>query len=311
MTNEHPLVSVGLPVYNGERYLAAALDAALGQDLTDLEVVVCDNASEDSTREIALDYVARDRRVRYHRNERNLGLARNFNRVFELSRGKYFKWTAHDDWHPPQTLSACTEVLERDPSATLCQTAVAIIDEDGEVFDHWRPTVDLTLPQPQARLHRLIWSLGEPHGLYGVMRSDALRRTRGMRTFLGTDRVLLAELALQGPIWQLPDVLHYYRAPRLLPRAATDPAPGGTPPSVILDPANRGRLPLRTWRKVAPGGMARRLPQRSSFSRRGRESSPVRSGQGKLKVRTSSRRPVQRASGVKSRQAELECSEPG
>ena len=94
---ERPLVTVGLPVYNGERYLAEALEAALAQDLDDLEVVVCDNASEDSTREIALDYVARDRRVRYHRNERNLGLARNFNRVFELSRGKYFKWTAHDD----------------------------------------------------------------------------------------------------------------------------------------------------------------------------------------------------------------------
>lgn len=250
MSVDRPLVTVGLPVYNGERYLAEALEAALAQDLADLEVVVCDNASEDSTREIALDYVARDRRVRYHRNERNLGLARNFNRVFELSRGRYFKWTAHDDWHPPQTLSACVEVLERDPSATLCQTAVAIMDEDGQVFDHWRPSVDLTAPQPQTRLHRLIWSLGEPHGLYGVMRSDALRRTRLMRSFLGTDRVLLAELVLQGPIWQLPEVMHHYRAPRLLPRAATEPAPGAIRPSVILDPANRGRLPLRTWRLV-------------------------------------------------------------
>jgi glycosyltransferase involved in cell wall biosynthesis len=251
MTIERPLVSVGLPVYNGERYLAAALDAALGQDLADLEVVVCDNASEDSTREITLDYVARDRRVRYHRNERNLGLARNFNRVFELSRGKYFKWTAHDDWHPPHTLSACAEVLERDPSATLCQTAVAIMDEDGQVFDHWYPSVDLTAPEPQARLHRLLWSLGEPHGLYGVMRSEALRRTGLMRSFLGTDRVLLAELILQGPIWQVPEVMHYYRAPRLLPSVAGRPASGGTPPSVILDPANRGRLPLRTWRLVS------------------------------------------------------------
>jgi glycosyltransferase involved in cell wall biosynthesis len=244
---ERPLVSVGLPVYNGERYLAKALDTTLTQDLEDLEVVVCDNASEDSTREITLDYVAHDQRVRYHRNERNLGLARNFNRVFELSRGKYFKWTAHDDWHPPQTLRTCVELLEREPSAVLCQSAVAIMDDEGVVFDHWRPSVDLCSPQPHIRLHRLIWSLGEPHGLYGVMRSSALRQTGLMRGFLGTDRVLLAELILQGPIWQLPDLLHYYRAPRLLPAADSRTAPRGPRPSVILDPANNGRLPLRTW----------------------------------------------------------------
>jgi glycosyltransferase involved in cell wall biosynthesis len=244
---ERPLVSVGLPVYNGERYLAEALDAMLAQDLDDVELIVCDNASEDATEEIARAYQARDRRVRYHRNQRNLGLTRNFNRVFELSRGRYFKWTAHDDWHPPQTLRACAEVLEREPTAVLCQPAVAIMDEDGEVFDHWHPDTDLTMPSPQARFHRLIWTLGEPHGLYGVMRSSALRQTRLMRGFLGSDRVLLAELVLLGPIWQLPEVLHWYRAPRLRPRPAT-PAPSGPPPSTILDPANRNRLPLRTWR---------------------------------------------------------------
>lgn len=248
MSVEHPLVTVGLPVYNGERYLADALDCMLAQDLADLEVVVSDNASEDSTREIVLDYAARDPRVRYYRNDRNLGLARNYNRVFELARGRYFKWTPHDDWHPPQTLSTAVEVLERDPSAVLCQTAVAIMDEDGEVLDYWRPSVDLTAPRPHTRLRRLLWSLGEPHGLYGVMRSSALRQTGLMRSFLGTDRVLLAELILQGPIWQLPEVMHWYRAPRLRPRPAGEPATGGVRTSVILDPANRDRLPLRTWR---------------------------------------------------------------
>jgi glycosyltransferase involved in cell wall biosynthesis len=246
---EHPLVSVGLPVYNGERYLAQALDAILAQDLDDFEVVVSDNASDDLTRDIALEYSAADARVRYRRNERNLGLTQNFNRVFELSRGKYFKWSAHDDWHPPQTLRSCVEVLEGDPSAVLCQSAVAIIDEDGAVFDHWHPSVDLRSPSASVRFHRLIWSLGEPHGLYGVMRSRALRQTRLMRSFLGSDRVLLAELAMQGPIWQLPEILHHYRAPRLVPRP-TRSAPAGPRPSTVLDPANRGRLPLRTWRLI-------------------------------------------------------------
>ena len=247
MNDRAPLVSVGVPVYNGERYLAQALDALLAQDLEDFELIVSDNASTDATAEIARSYAARDGRIRYHRNERNLGLARNFNRAFELSRGRYFKWMAHDDWHPPATLRACSTALEANPSAVLCATAVAITDEDGHVFDEWRPTVDLRSPPPHVRFHRLIWSLGETHPLFAMMRAAALRRTPLIRSYLGSDRVMLAQLALLGPILQLPDRMHYYRQPRLRPGVPRPPADGPRP-SVILDPANRDRLPLRTWR---------------------------------------------------------------
>jgi glycosyltransferase involved in cell wall biosynthesis len=265
MTERAPLVSVGLPVYNGERYLAQALDAILAQDLEDFEVVVSDNASEDATGEIVKAHAASDPRIRYHRNDRNVGLTRNFNRVFELSRGKYFKWTAHDDWHPKETLRVCTEVLEGDPSAVLCASAVAVIDEDDTVLEEWHPSVDLRAPEPQLRLHRLLWSMGETHPLFAVMRSDALRRTPLYRNYLGADRVLLAQLALMGPMWQLPEILHHYRAPRLRPASLGPPPPSGPRISVILDPANRDRLPLRTWRltyeHLALVGRARLAPR--------------------------------------------------
>jgi hypothetical protein len=247
MSERTPLVSVGLPVYNGERYLEQAIDSLLAQDLADFELIICDNASEDGTAEIARGYAAGDDRVRYHRNPRNLGLVRNFNRVFELSQGRYFMWAAHDDWHAGHTLSACAEVLDGHPEAALCASAVAIADEDGTVFDEWHPTEDLRAPDPHARLHRLLWTLGEPHQLFGLMRADALRRTRLMGNYLGSDRVLLAELVLAGPIWYVPDILHYYRAPRLRP-AELGPPPDAPRPSVVLDPANRERVQLRTWR---------------------------------------------------------------
>jgi glycosyltransferase involved in cell wall biosynthesis len=247
MRDRAPLVSVGLPVYNGQRYLAQTLEAMLAQDLEDFELIISDNASTDSTAEIARGYAAKDERIQYHRNECNLGLKGNFNRVFELSRGKYFKWTAHDDWHPKQTLRVCADALEREPSAVLCATAVAIMDEQGRIFDDWHPTVDLRFPPPHIRFHRLIWSMDETHFLFSVMRADALRRTPLIRSYLGSDRVLLAQLALLGPILQLPETLHHYRQPRLRP-GALKPAGYGPPPSVILDPSNRGRLPLRTWR---------------------------------------------------------------
>jgi glycosyltransferase involved in cell wall biosynthesis len=245
MTERAPLVSVGVPVYNGERYLAGALDALAAQDLEDFEVVICDNASTDATAEIAREYAARDGRFSYHRNQRNLGLSGNFNRTFELSRGRYFKWAAHDDWHPPQALRLCAEALEGDPSAVLCGSAVAIMDDDGEVFDQWHPTADLRSPNPRVRLHRLIWTLDETHPLFALMRSDALRRTPGYRPYVAADRVLLSQLVLMGPFWQLPDVLHYYRAARMRPGASW--APDHPSQAAILDP-NRTRLPSRTWR---------------------------------------------------------------
>ena len=241
-----PLASVGLPVYNGEAHLAKALDAVLDQDLGDFEVVVCDNASTDTTADIARDYASRDARIRYHRNQRNLGLAGNFNKAFELSTGKYFKWWAHDDWHPRDLLRRTTEVLEADPSAVLCATGVAVMDDDGEVFEEWRPEVDLLTPPPHVRFHRLIWTLGETHPLFGVMRSDALARTPQYRPFVGGDRVLLAQLILMGGFAGLGDLMHYYRQARMRPGARKDPNKPSQ--AEILDPANKGKLPSRTWR---------------------------------------------------------------
>jgi glycosyltransferase involved in cell wall biosynthesis len=241
-----PIVSVGLPVYNGEAHLAKALDALLAQDLGDFEVIVCDNASADATGEIARDYAARDARVRYHRNPRNLGLAGNFNKAFQLASGRYFKWWAHDDWHPPELLRRTTEVLEADPSAVLCATGVAIMDDDDQVFEEWRPEVDLLTPPAHVRFHRLIWTLGETHPLFSVIRSDALARTPQYRPFVGGDRVLLAQLILMGGFAGLPDLMHHYRQARMRPGARKDPDKPSQ--AEILDPANKGKLPSRTWR---------------------------------------------------------------
>jgi glycosyltransferase involved in cell wall biosynthesis len=265
-----PLVSVGLPVYNGAEHLAKALDAVLDQDLEDFEVIVCDNASSDATADIARGYAARDARIRYHRNERNLGLAGNFNKAFQLATGKYFKWWAHDDWHPRELLSRTTEVLEAHPSAVLCATGVAIMDDDGEVFEEWRPQANLLTPPPHLRFHRLLWTLGETHPLFSVMRSQALVRTPQYRPFVGGDRVLLAQLILMGGFAGVPDLLHYYRQARMRPGARKDPNKPSQ--AEILDPANKGKLPSRTWRlcyehlrlvAAAPAGPKERLAMAS------------------------------------------------
>src|SRR5687768_11933299 len=96
-----PLVTIGLPVFNGEKYLRNALNDLLAQDCRDFELVICDNGSTDSTPKICAEYAAKDSRIRIERSEQNLGAIKNFNKAFELCSGTYFMWAAHDDgWAP-------------------------------------------------------------------------------------------------------------------------------------------------------------------------------------------------------------------
>src|SRR3954470_23138397 len=107
-----PRVTIGLPVYNGARYLAEAIESVLAQTFTDFELVISDNASTDATAAIALQYAARDPRVRYSRNRENIGSARNFGRAFELATGEFFKWMASDDLISPEFLENCVAALD-------------------------------------------------------------------------------------------------------------------------------------------------------------------------------------------------------
>src|SRR3989304_6465989 len=120
MIDETPLVSVGLPVFNGNKYIEQAIDSILAQTYQNFELIISDNASNDRTQEICQAFVARDKRIKYFRNDKNLGAAPNFNNVFNLSSGKYFKWAAYDDLLAPDFLSRCIDVLESMPDVVLC-----------------------------------------------------------------------------------------------------------------------------------------------------------------------------------------------
>lgn len=243
MTASSPLVSVGLPVYNGEGLLPRALDSLLAQDFTDFEIVICDNASHDKTEAIGREYAEHDSRVRYHRNPANIGLAGNFNRAFEMSRGTYFKWAAHDDWHAPESLSLSVEALEKNPEAVLCATGVTIVDETGSEIGSWTPDPELATTDACRRIRTLLATLGETHPMYGLVRSSALSQTHLVQSYVGSDRTMLAELSLLGPVVAVPQKLHFYTV------SAT--ARRNYRPSLHYDPENQDKLPLRTWRLIS------------------------------------------------------------
>ena len=212
MTTSSPCVSIGLPVYNGERFLKAALDSILGQSYGDFELIISDNASTDGTEQICRSYMARDQRIRYHRNETNIGAARNFNQVYRLSTGKYFKWAAYDDTCAPDFLARCVEVLERDPEVVLCFSKTIQIDEQGcheEKRDYDLP--NLGSPIAHERFHDIILKPHSCEAVFGLIRSDKLKRTRLIGNYIGSDRVLLALLSVHGRFLELPDYLFFQR----------------------------------------------------------------------------------------------------
>ena len=145
----NPKLSVGLPVYNGENFLALAIEGLLSQTYTDFELIISDNASTDRTREICEEYAKKDQRIRFVRSETNLGAAPNHNRTFELSRGEYFKWAAHDDESDPNLLSRCMEWIERAPdSVVLVYTEAELIDSEGQTTGHYQTSVACADPRP-------------------------------------------------------------------------------------------------------------------------------------------------------------------
>ncbi len=206
-----PRVTIGLTTFNVGRYLAGSLDAVLAQDFTDFEVVVCDNGSTDGTWEILETYSAADPRVRIHRNETNLGLAGNVARVVSLARGEYFRLTAHDDLMAPTLLGRCVAALDAAPQAVLAYPRGAVIDQDGVRLFDCEHEPDLRAARPARRVARLVRQWQYFNEQFGVIRTEALRRTGLIRPFAGSDLCLLVELAARGEFHLIDERLFFRR----------------------------------------------------------------------------------------------------
>lgn len=205
-----PRVSIGLPVYNGENYLAQALDSLLAQTLEDFELIISDNASTDATERICREYAARDPRIRYVRQPRNRGGSPNQNVVLDLARAPLFKWAAHDDLYGPELLERCVAALDERPDAVLCHAGMAYIDEHGEVISHYDYRLSTDSLSAPTRFRSLLLTDGGDDE-YGVARTDVLREVRPLGSYYNPGRPLVAEIALHGPFLQVPETLFFRR----------------------------------------------------------------------------------------------------
>jgi len=237
-----PKLSIGLPVYNGENFLAQAVDSILAQDFRDFELIISDNGSTDRTAEMCRRYAESDPRVRYVRFETNQGGSRNFCYVSELARGEYFKWAAHDDVCAQGFFRRCVETLDAAGlEVVLVYPRTQMINEFGLPIPWNTETVECTQRRPHQRLALVLRELSVMSAQFGVVRTATLRRTRLLDTFVASDYVLLAELAMLGQFLEIPEALFLRR---LHPMISTR--------------ANVGWAQLQSW--WHPGDTGYRLP---------------------------------------------------
>lgn len=209
--SEACLVTVGLPVYNSERFLKQSLDSLLAQTYPHFVLVISDNASTDSTAQICQQYAAADSRIQYFRNETNIGNPRNFNRVAGLAGTRYLKWSTADDYWGPSFLESALEVMERDPTIALCYPQAVIVDANGGNPQNYDDVLHLVQDDPADRFIALLESIRLAHQHLGLIRMSDLNRTHLLGAYVASDVNLLAELTLYGKFFELPKRLFFRR----------------------------------------------------------------------------------------------------
>ena len=202
-----PLISVGLPVYNGAKYLDDTISSILAQDVPYLELIISDNGSTDATRSIIHQRCARDERIRAVFRDDNRGAAWNFNYVLGLAQGEYFHWSGHDDLMDPSMLRECISALRETKGAVLAYPRTKIINEHGILVEEYDNGMHLTQQDAVLRLKQYLWNVGLANPILGVFPTKEIRAVGGLGAYPSADLVTLARLGLRGQIIEVPEPL--------------------------------------------------------------------------------------------------------
>jgi len=247
MNQNTPHVSVGIPVYNGERYIAQSIDSILSQTFQDFELIISDNASTDATEQICLEYANKDPRIRYYRSEQNRGAAWNHNRVVELARGQYFRWQCHDDYSAPTFLERCLTVLHNDSRVELCYPRFVRVDEHDRRLGIKSSRV-LGSAEPCERFRSLIYRRDSCEEIYGITRTATIRKTALLGPYSNSDDTFLAELILHGEFREIPEPLFFYR---IHPTQSVSAYPCRSARMAWFKPSAGARFPVPFVRLIA------------------------------------------------------------
>ena len=274
-----PKVSIAVPAYNCERYIAQSLESLLAQTFGDFELVISDNASTDGTEAICRRFERQDVRVRYVRRTQNIGGPGNFRHVFSLCSGQYHKWSTADDYWHPSFLQEAVDVLDRETEVVLCYPKTRKVDPEGATISDYEDSLHLMDALPVVRFRRLYESIGLCNAHLGLIRRNAMLTTRLIAGHKVSDVDFLGEMALRGKFWLLPEI-RFFR--RFHPESSSW-ARGDTEHQLrYYAPLNKVDPGMHAWRRLAfqyamvwrsPLGVADRLALTAEvgrWARRGR-----------------------------------------
>lgn len=213
-----PTVTIGMPVYNGEATIASAIEALLSQTFPDFELIVGDNASTDSTVEIASQFARSDSRIRIVRREINLGANANYSMLVHEARGRYFKWASSNDWCAPTFLERCIEGLDARPDVVVAYPQTRLYAASFDDATDYEDDLDLQQDDPTARFWLVRSRMRLNNAMNGLIRLSALHRTPLIPSYHTADVVLMGRLALLGKFIKVPEYLFYRR---MSPETAT------------------------------------------------------------------------------------------
>jgi glycosyltransferase involved in cell wall biosynthesis len=206
-----PVISIGMPVYNGGAHIRFTLEGLLAQSFGDFELIISDNASTDATRDVIEDCMLRDARIHYERQSVNIGANPNSSLVMRRARGEFFKWSSSSDWCAPTFLERCLIELSAHDDTVLVAPRTRLFQDTPSKSQEYEFDIDVLDDAPSARLARLHSTLTLNNAFSGLIRMSALRRTRLVKAYRGADVVLMCHLALLGKIRLLHEHLFYRR----------------------------------------------------------------------------------------------------
>jgi hypothetical protein len=214
MKCDMPLVSIGVPVYNGGPFIRQALNSLSDQTYRNVEIVISDNGSTDETARICREFAAKDSRVRYYRNCTTIDLYANFRRVLELSSGDYFMWNAADDTRPLSAVETCVGVLIKNPSAVMAHGPVLIRTPGSDKLVEISNEMDLSSRKSADRVRCFTNRLQHNAILYGLYVRSALIKVSLKSYSLGADYLLALQMCSLGPAEYVRSPIIVYRQKR-------------------------------------------------------------------------------------------------
>lgn len=242
-----PVLSVGMPVRNGARWIEEAIDSILTQGFHNFELVVSDNASTDRTEAIVMHAAGHDNRIRYIRQPVDIGPYRNHDAVLQLATGRYFKWASSNDVCLDGLFERCVAALEATPDSVVAYAKMSLLDASGERRDY-DDELGLDVDSPSVRFRHYLDRVRLNTPFHGVIRRAALHGTALNLPLRGSDISLMAELTLRGRFIELPDRLLVRR----FTSETTDLLRSGSGRGPIAGASRRDRAVLHLRRFAIP-----------------------------------------------------------